>query len=126
MRSPFWGAVFALVFAAWPAMANDVLPELVNPLRCLAGEWGKSARVEWRVQLGVFDDRDVAERFAARLRAKGLPVDEYVAASLARGDREPIVVVSGAQTSRRAAARVAKRFAAAAPGAFVRRYKVWY
>jgi SPOR domain len=119
-------AALALTAAAGPAVASDALPDLVSPRQCLAGgSYGVSSQAEWRIQLGIFDDHASASRFASGLRAKGLGADEYVAAWLVRDDREPIVVVSREQPSRREAARAVGRYGAAIPGAFVRRYRVW-
>jgi hypothetical protein len=118
-------AAFVLAALARPAAAGDPLPDLVPPTTCLAGSWGQSSRIEWRVQLGVFDDHAAASRFASALRAKGLGADEYVAAWRVRDDKEPIAVVSHAQSSREAAARAVGRYRAAAPGAFTRRYRIW-
>lgn len=125
MRPLLAAAVFALATIARPAAANAPLPNLVPPRTCLAGSWGQSSQLEWRVQLGVFDDHAAASRFARALRAKGFAADEYVAAWRVRDEKEPIAVVSNAQPSHEATARAARRYAAAAPGAFARRYRVW-
>jgi hypothetical protein len=117
---------FVLLLVSASAMASP-LPsyDLVDPRVCLAGEWGRSTRYEWRIQLGLFNHERAADRRARVVARRGLATESYIAAWLARDDREPIVVVSRSFKSRRAALRAIRRYRAAVPRAFARRYERW-
>lgn len=124
---PRLSLVLASLLSAAFASPSDASAtyDLVEPQVCLAGSWGSSSRLEWRVQLGVFDEPNHAEALASSLRARGLCVETYLAAWLAGGDREPRVVVSSAYASRDLAERAASDYRGNGSDAMVRRFVVW-
>lgn len=98
--------------------------ELVGPRTCLAGAWGTRFSDGWRVQLGVFEREPNAARRLVALAAAGVTdVELFVAVWAARGDAEPLVVVSPPFESR-AQARAWARERGLDRG-LVRRYRTW-
>jgi hypothetical protein len=115
-----------LVLLGGNAAASPASYDLVPPRRCLAGSWGDASSLEWRVQLGVFDDADGADRFIARLARRGIAAERYAGAWLVGDDREPQVVVSATLPASAAARKKAvARHRRVVADAFARRYRVW-
>ena len=114
----------ALVMLPTSAQASPRDYDLVPPLRCLAGNWGTPA-VEWRVQVGVFNNAEGAKAMEGVLTLLGLPAERYIAVWRLDPDNEPQVVVSRAYRTRAAAERAARRYRRVTGGAIVRRFTVW-
>jgi len=103
------------------AVASVQSYDLVGTRTCLAGSWGEHSTVEWRVQLGLYNDAAHADAIALRFQKRGIAAETWIAAWLA-GDAEPEVVVTPALHDRAAAEKLARRLG---HHSFARAYTVW-
>lgn len=125
MRGPLVVSLGLVALLATTAV--DAKPksfDLVPPFTCTAGGiLGEPGKIQWRLQLGVFEEEAGAAALEERLGRRGVGAERFLATWLVDDNREPLVVVStttyrNAAAATRAARRLKRKGISAIPRQF--------